>query len=211
MAYSTPYTFVGSVPKSQRSGPVYANDFKYYSSRIQPPSMTPELQEYLAATIAESYRDEKGAPPAPGSGDFRAMTKYVNYARDARLAPSELTIYLEREWIKDDAALLKAEIEKAHAFIVKYLLLDINMTTVPSLTGQDEVLETLEGNRSVKRIGSGVGSGSYVSLGELSGTSRFGNAIMISKEQTMRLRELQKQASKAKAAAQLKSSEKARP
>lgn len=211
LVYSTPYTFAGKVPKSERSGPVYTNTFKYYSNQIPIPAMSPELQEDLAAAITQSYQDKKGAPPAPGSGDFRAMTKYVNYARDARLAPSELAIFREREWTRDEAALLKAEIDKAHAFIAKYLLLDLNTTAVPSLTGADEVLEMLEHDRIVRRIGTGVDSGTYVSsTGEFLGNSIFGNAIMISEEQSNRLRELQKQASKAKAAAQAKLPTKAR-
>ncbi len=202
MTYATPYTFKGTPPKSELSGPVYANTFTYYSSQVPVPVMSPELQQRLIASIEETYRDASGAPPAADSPDFKAMTKELEDARDDKFTKSEIAIFLTREWLKDGAAPLKAEVERAHAFIAKYVVLDLNTTTVPALTGEDELLETADDQRTVRRIGSSVQSGSYVSSpGGVSSFSTYGNAVRISKGQEERLKQLRDQASQARAAA----------
>ncbi|WP_291840668.1 hypothetical protein, partial [Brevundimonas sp.] len=103
-------------------------------------------------------------------------------ARDDELTKGEIGIFLARDWIKDNGALLRAEIENAHVFIARYTLLDLNRTAVPSLTGQDELVETLPDGRTVRRIGAGTITGSYVSSpAEVVGFTTYGNTMSIAR------------------------------
>lgn len=199
--YVSPYLLKGSAPKSRCTGPVYLNRFTYYSNKIRTPEISPELQQYLVNAIEETYQDESGAPPLVDSKDFKAMTKDLEHARDGNFSEVEVAFLRRREWLKNDAAALKTEVEKAHAFIAKYLVLDLNNPTVPSLNDQDELLESLDDERSVKRLGLGERSGSYESsVGALDSHADYGNAITISSIQALRLAQLRKEASNARAA-----------
>jgi hypothetical protein len=186
--YVTPYTFEGSTPKSELSGPTYRNTFTYNSRQLPAPVMTPELRERLIASIQDSARDENGALPAEGTDAFKAMTKELDQARDDDFTKGEIGIFLAREWIRDNGALLRAEIEGAHAFIARYALLDMNRTAVPSLTGQDELVETLADGRTVRRIGAGTIAGSYVSSpAEVMGFTTYGNTMSIARVHSDRM------------------------
>lgn len=189
--YSTPYQFEGSPPRSEREGPAYRNTFTYYSTQLPVPTMTPELRERLIASIQDSVRDANGALPAEGTDEYRSMERELENARDDRLSKDEVAIFLTREWLRDDGALLRQEIEQAHAFIARYVLLDMNRTTAPSLTGQDELLETMADSRTVRRIGAGVDAGSYISsAGNVSSFSTYGNTIGIARRNSDRIEEL---------------------
>ena len=180
--YVTPYTFEGSPPKAELSGPTYRNTFTYNSRQLPIPVLTPDLRERLIASIHESARDENGAMPVEGTDAFKAMNKELEQARDDELTKGEIGIFLAREWIKDNGALLRAEIENAHVFIARYTLLDLNRTAVPSLTGQDELVETLPDGRTVRRIGAGTITGSYVSSpAEVVGFTTYGNTMSIAR------------------------------
>lgn len=180
--YTTPYAFKGSVPRSEREGPAYQNDFTYYSSQLEVPTLTPELRERLVASVQDSARDDSGQLPAEGTAEFRGMQRALESAQDERLTKDEIAIFLTREWLRDDGALLRREVEQAHAFIARYVALDLNRTNIPSVTGTDELLETLEDQRTVRRIGQGVESGSYISsAANVSSFSTYGNTIGIAR------------------------------
>lgn len=186
--YATPYTFRGSVPRTEQEGPAYRNTFTYYSSQLPIPVLTPELRERLVASIQDSVRDDAGALPAADTDEFRSMTRELENARDDRLTKDEIAIFLTREWLREDGALLRQEIEQAHAFIAQHVALDMNRTAVPSMTGQDELLETLDNNRTVRRIGAGVEAGSYVSsAGNVTSFSTYGNTISIARVNNERI------------------------
>lgn len=193
--YVTPYTFEAEPPKTELSGPVYRNVFTYSSRQLPIPALTPELRERLIASIEENSRDEAGALPAEGSDAFKAMNRELDNARDDNLTKAEIAIFLAREWTKDNGALIRSEIANAHAFIVKYAILDINSTAIPSLTGVDELVETLPDGRTVRRIGPGIMAGSYVSLpGNVTDFVTYGNAAAIAKVNEERVRAIQAEA-----------------
>jgi len=189
--YSTPYTFTGSVPRAETTGPAYRNTFTYYSTQLPVPTLTPELRERLIANIQESARDANGALPAEGSNEYRSMERELENARDDRLSKDEIAIFLTREWLRDDGALLRRELDQAHEFIARYVVLDMNRTVAPSLTGSDELLETTEDSRSVRRVGSGTAAGSYISFGgNVSSFSTYGNAIGIARVHSERIEQI---------------------
>lgn len=180
LPYVTPYTFDGAPPKSELSGPLYRNTFTYYSRQLPVPVLTPELRERLIASIQDSARDASGALPAEGTDAFKGMTRELEEARDDRLTKAEISIFLTREWSKDNGALLRAEVEAAHAFIARYTVLDMNRTAIPSLTGQDEIVETVADGRTVRRLGSGVMTGSYISSpSDVMSFSTYGNSVAV--------------------------------
>ncbi len=186
--YATPYQFEGSVPRAEREGPAYRNTFTYYSTQLPVPTLSPELRERLIASIQDSARDESGALPAEGTTEYRSMERELENARDDRLSKDEIAIFLTREWLRDDGALLRREIEQAHAFIARYVRLDMNRTVTPSLAGQDELLETTEDERTVRRIGAGTDAGSYVSsAGGVTSFSTYGNTIGIARSHRERM------------------------
>lgn len=202
--YKTPYKFEKAVPKTELTGPVYRNTFTYHSGQLPVPTLTPELKERLIANIEASYKDANGAPPAADSDDAKKMAKELEQARDDNLTKDEIAIFLTREWVKDGGGLLKREIESAHAFIAKYLVADLNSTAVPSFTGQDELVDTVDG-RTVRRVGAGLDAGSYVSApADVTSFTTYGNAIAIAKVHSERISELRKQANAAKKAATTK-------
>lgn len=185
--YATPYTFRGSVPRTEREGPAYRNTFTYYSQQLPVPTLTPELRERLIASVQDSARNDAGELPAEGTDEYRAMERELDNARDDRLTKDEIAIFLTREWLRDDGALLRQEIEQAHAFIARQVTLDMNRTSVPSMTGEDELLETQENARTVRRIGAGLEAGSYVSsAGNVTSFSTYGNTISISRSNNER-------------------------
>lgn len=194
LPYVTPYTFEGAPPKAETQGPTYRNAFTYFSRSLPAPELTPELRERLIASIQDSARDENGALPAEGTTEFKSMTKELELAQDGSLTKDEIAIFLTREWLKDNGALLKAEIANAHAFVARYALLDLNQTAVPSLDGGEDVLvETQADGRTVLRVGSGSMAGSYASFaGNVGNFSTYGNAVSIAKDRAERMQELRK-------------------
>lgn len=200
--YVTPYTFEGAPPKTELTGPLYRNSFTYSSRQLPVPVLTPELRERLIASIRENALDENGTPPVEGTDAFKSMTKELEEAADDRLTKAEIAIFLAREWTRDNGALLRAEVNNAHAFIARYAVLDLNRTAIPSLTGVDELVETLPDGRTVRRIGPGVTAGSYVSLpGDVSDFVTYGNAAAIAEVNEARIRGIQEQARAARSAA----------
>jgi hypothetical protein len=193
--YATPYQFENSVPRAEQEGPAYRNTYTYYSTQLPVPTLTPELRERLIANIQDSVRDENGALPAEGSQEYRAMERELENARDDRLSKDEIAIFLTREWLRDDGALLRRELDQAHEFIARYVLLDMNRTVAPSLTGQDELLETREDSRTVRRIGAGTAAGSYISsAGNLTSFSTYGNTIGIARVHSERIEQIREAA-----------------
>ncbi|MGZ9113058.1 MAG: hypothetical protein ACXW3K_00420 [Brevundimonas sp.] len=200
--YVTPYTFEGAPPKTELTGPLYRNTFTYSSQQLPVPVLTPELRERLIASIRENALDESGAAPAEGSDAFKSMTKELEEANDDRLTKAEIAIFLAREWTRNNGALLRAEVNNAHAFIARYAVLDMNRTAIPSLTGVDELVETLADGRTVRRVGAGVMAGSYVSLpGNVTDFVTYGNAAATAEVNETRIRNIQEQARAARSAA----------
>jgi hypothetical protein len=197
--YVTPYTFKSAVPKSEQSGPIYSNTFKYESVHLPLPTMTPELKQRLVESIERTYRTPDGAMPLPKSDEGKALEKELVAAKDDTLTKDEAAIFLVREWLKDNGTLLRREIENANSFVAKYIIKDLNFTTAPKLDGQDEVLETLADQRTVRYIGSGVEAGSYVSTpGNLDAFTTYGNATSIAKVQVDKIKAYRDQVSAAK-------------
>jgi len=196
LPYKTPYEHKKAVPKTELTGPVYRNTFVYHSVQLPVPTMTPELKARLIASIQDSYKDANGAPPDPKSDDGKALAKELEKAGDEQLTKDEVAIFLTREWLQDGGALLKKEVENAHAFIARYLVQDLNSTAVPTFTGQDQLLETMADKRVVRRVGAGLDAGSYVSApGDLTSFTTYGNAIAIAKVQSEKISTLNKRAS----------------
>ncbi|MGQ0532825.1 MAG: hypothetical protein ACT4OF_09085 [Caulobacteraceae bacterium] len=186
--YATPYQFASSPPRAEREGPAYRNTFTYYSTQLPVPTLTPELRERLIASIQDSARDANGALPVEGSNEYQAMQRELENARDDRLSKDEIAIFLTREWLRDDGAMLRREIEQAHAFIARYVLLDMNRPIAPNLAGQDEPLETMAEARTVRRVGAGTDAGSYVSsAGNVTSFSTYGNTIGIARAHRERI------------------------
>lgn len=196
--YRTPYTFTKSVPKSETKGPLYRNTFTYYSTPLPIPTLTPELRERLIANIRESARDAAGAAPLEGTTEYRAMQREIELANDDKLTPNEISLFLTREWLRDNGALIKSEVQRAQDYIVRYVMLDINRTAVPSLTGEDELLETAPDQRTVRRIGKGPEAGSYVcSAADVTTFATYGNTIAVAKSTVAYIRDMKGQAVKA--------------
>lgn len=186
--YATPYTFENSVPRTEREGPAYRNTFTYYSSQLEVPTLTPELRERLVESIQESARDEAGNLPAEGTSEYQSMQRELTNARDNTLSKDEIAIFLTREWLRDNGARLRHEIEQAHAFIARYVVLDMNRTATPSLAGQDELIETAADNRTVRRIGATTEAGAYVSsAANVTSFSTYGNTISIARVHNERI------------------------
>ena len=176
--YVTPYVFEKSVPKSELSGPLYKNAFTYDSDRFPFPTLTPELKVKLVTAIEESFKGENGKIPVEGDDDFKKMNKQLKNAQDDELSKSEALVFLAAEWLQDDGAPIKIEIERAHAFITKYVLADLNSTAVPSLDATDTLVDTLEDGRTIRIVGSGRSAGAYISSpGKLDSFTTFGNAV----------------------------------
>jgi hypothetical protein len=191
MPYVTPYTFEREPPRTELEGPVYRNTFVYYSQSLAVPLLTPELKDRLVAAIEQAARDEQGNLPAEGTPEFRSMQRELENARDDELSRPEIAIFLTREWLRDDAAMLQREIEQAHTFIARYVALDLNSTAIPSMEGTDQLLETLDDQRTVRRIGAGLATGSYVSSpGNVDKYSTYGNAVAFARDNLQRAEEL---------------------
>lgn len=196
LPYATPYTFEGAPPKEETTGPTYRNTFTYFSRSLPAPELTPELRERLVASIQDSARDDSGALPVEGTNEFKAMSKELEQAQDDKLTKAEIAIFLTREWLRENGALLKSEIAGAHAFAARYALLDLNRTEVPSFEGPDDVtVETLADGRTIIRVGAGPAAGSYFSFaGNVDNFSTYGNVTSIARERRERLGELRKAA-----------------
>jgi hypothetical protein len=199
--YKTPYTFKSSPPSSETKGPLYRNTFTYYSTPLPVPTLTPELRERLIANIKESAMQATGAMPAEGTQEYKSMQREITLANDDKLTPNEVSLFLTREWLKNDGAKIKEEVARAHAFIAHYVQLDMNRTAVPSLTGEDELVETTADQRTVRRVGKGLEAGSYVSsAADVTQFATYGNAIAISKSTETFVKGLKEKAAAAKSA-----------
>lgn len=195
LKYATPYTFKGAVPKTQLTGPLYSNVFTYQSAQLPIPTLTSDLKARLVASIQDTYKTDTGAAPAPDSQDGKALAKELEGARDEKLTKDEIAIFLTRVWLNDGGAMLKREIENAHAFAAKFIVHDLNYTGVPAVTGKEELVESVTGGRTVRRVGTGPEAGSYVSTpGELTTFTTYGNAASISKASSEKIQKLTSQA-----------------
>ncbi len=196
--YRTPYTFTKSVPKSETRGPLYRNTFTYYSTPLPIPVLTDELRDRLIANIRESAKDGSGALPLEGTTEYKAMQREIALANDDKLTPNETSLFLTREWLRDNGAMIKAEVARAQDFIVRYVVLDINRTAIPSINGEDELLETAPDQRTIRRIGKGYEAGSYVcSAPNVSAFATYGNTIAVAKSTVSYIKGIKAQAPKA--------------
>lgn len=196
--YKTPYTFTKATPKSETTGPLYQNTFTYYSTPLPIPTLTPELRERLIANIRESAQDATGAAPLEGTTEYKAMQREIELANDDKLTPNETSLFLTREWLRDDGAMIKEEVRRAQDFITRYLLLDINRTVIPNVAGEDELLETAADQRTVRRMGKGYAAGSYVcSAADVTAFATYGNTIAIAKSTTAYIKGVKAPAPKA--------------
>lgn len=170
------------MPDGETKGPLYRNVLTYFSKQIPAPALTAELKDRLVASIQDSFRDADGNLPAPRSDGARSMEREIAAAKDNDFTADEISIFLTREWLANDAAPLREEVERAHAFFARYIVQDMNRTTLPSITGQNEVLETSDDGRIARRLGTGAEAGTYESLpGNVTTVVRFGNALKMAK------------------------------
>jgi len=202
IAYRTPYVFKGKPPESETKGPIYANTFTYQSQQFALPELSASSKEELVESINAAYRDASGALPAPDSKEGKALAKELEQARDEKFSKDEIAVFLAREWVKNNGQRLRGEIDRAHAFLARYLAMDLNLPAVPRFDGEDELLETESDQRTVRRIGKGLMAGAYVSTpGNVDGFTTYGNAISIAKAHQDRIDELEKEARAQKKAA----------
>lgn len=195
--YRSPYSFAKAPPKSETTGPLYRNTFTYFSIPLPVPTLTPELKARLVASVEDSMRDANGALPVDGAKEYKDLQRETALARDDKLTGGETSVFLTREWLRDGGGPLKAEIDKAHAFLAKYLVLDVNRTAVPSINGTDELLETLADDRTVRRIGGGVEAGAYVSsAANVMSPATYGNTVAVGERTVEYVRGLRAQRKK---------------
>ena len=84
--------------------------------------------------------------------------------------------------LRDRGGPLQREVDTAHEFVAKYLVLDINRTAIPSVSGTDELLETLPDDRTVRRIGAGIEAGAYASsAANVMMPATYGNTAAVGK------------------------------
>ena len=191
MQYVTPYTFESSVPKPELSGPLYRNTIVYNSKTFPVPALTETMKQELVEALTESFRDANGDLPVEGEDGFKKMKRQIEDAQDDTLKKYEALVFVSQAWLKEDAAELTAEIEKAHAFIAKYILRDINSSNVPSLEGVDELVETLEDGRVVRLVGSGFSTGQIISSpGDTGVFPTYGNTTSISDREREKVKQL---------------------
>lgn len=161
-------------------GPLYRNRFTYISARVPIPPLEARGQNVLEEAIRASYADITGAPPAAGSRAETRMTAELERANDDLLTDEEAAILTGRIWLENDAARLKAELDRAHSFFATVILQDLNNLEVPSLYGADQIVSRDADGRYVRRIGATKDSGRYISEpGRIDNYTRYGNAIAI--------------------------------
>lgn len=177
--YATPYTFK-TVPEEELGGPIYRNTFIYESNRVTPPPPTAEMKAAWAEQVRVSYMKRHGKLPVKGGSGYGAYQNDLAEANNDTMSAEEAGLVVAKGWTLNNGAALLTELNSAHAFFAKYLLLDLNSPAVPRLDGQDEILETLPDGRVVRLVGFGGGAGSYLSTpGNLTTTTTWGNAIQI--------------------------------
>jgi hypothetical protein len=182
LKYVTPYTFK-SVPEEELSGPLYRNTFVYESARLPTPALTPEIKAGWVSDIQKRYTEKHGKLPATKKDNgFDDMKKEIAEANNDTLTKEESSRVLVSAWTSNEGQFLYNELQAAHAYLGKYLLHDLNNPAVPSLTGQDEVVETLADGRTIRMIGQGPLAGSYISTpGGLTTFTTYGNAAQTAK------------------------------
>lgn len=202
VAYRTPYVFKGKPPESETKGPIYANTFTYQSQQFDVPELNASSKDELIESITAAYRDASGTMPAPDSKEGKALAKELEQAHDEKFSKDEIAVFLAREWVQNNGQRLRGEIDRAHAFLAKYLAMDLNLAAVPRFDGKDELLETESDQRTVRRIGEGLMAGAYVSTpGNIDSFTTYGNAISIAKVHQDRIDALEKEARAQKKAA----------
>ena len=133
-----------------------------------------------------------------GLEEHRAFQREIELAMDDKLTPNETSLFLTREWLRDDGAMIKEEVRRAQDFIARYVMLDINRTAIPSIAGEDELLETAADQRTVRRIGKGYEAGSYVcSASDVTAFATYGNTIAVARSTVAYVKGLKAQAPKA--------------
>ena len=138
-----------------------------------------KVVEEVKKRIAAQY----GAlPTKKGDKGFPALQEALQEANNDTFTDAEASSALTKIWASNNGKLISDELQAAHAYIAKYLLIDLNSTAVPKLDGQDEIVETLADGRVVRLMGAGAGAGTYLSSpGNLTATTTYGNAVSIAK------------------------------
>jgi hypothetical protein len=188
--WRTPYQFK-KVPADQLTGPAYRNNFTYISDSLAIPTFTPETKTLLMQAVETAAKDASGNLPAEGSNEFKSYMRELERAKDDTFSKDEVALFLTVQWTANNGERLRKHIADAHDFIARYLVLDINDPTVPSLTGVDERIETLTGDRTIRRVGNGAEAGTYVSSpGQVAAFVTYGNTVNRSTAGTARTKRL---------------------
>ena len=157
--YATPYTFK-SIPQDELDGPLYRNSFIYESNRLALPTPTPEMKKARVEEVKKRIAAQYGAlPTKKGDKGFPALQDALQEANNDTFTDAEASSALTKIWASNNGKLILDELQAAHAYIAKYLLIDLNSTAVPKLDGQDEIVETLADGRVVRLMGAGAGAG----------------------------------------------------
>lgn len=189
--WRTPYKFVKSVPRDQLTGPAYRNSFTYVSDTLPTPAFTPEFKERLVKAVETAAKDASGNLPVEGSSEFKSYTRELERARDNTFSKDEIALFLTVQWTENNGEKLRTHIGQAHDFIARYLARDLNDPTVPAVDGVDERLETLAGDRTIRRVGTGTEAGTYVSSpGTATTFVTYGNTVNRSTAGTERSKRL---------------------
>lgn len=195
MPYETVYTFEKSVPKSELSGPLYRNAFVYNSVSVPVPVLSDEIKQDMVEAVKASYADPDGTLPVDGDDDYKKYTKEIEKAQDDDFTKSEASVLVTQTWLKNDAELLKQEISRAHDFIATMILADMNSTEIPSLNGQDEIMNREDDGRFVRKVGSTVESGWYTSNpGDDQSFVTYGNTFAIASDNRSLVRQRKSEA-----------------
>ena len=156
----------------------------------------------LVDDAAGEREPEREVAPVLGRDVDRDLRVALEQAHDEKFSKDEIAVFLAREWVQNNGQRLRGEIDRAHAFLAKYLAMDLNLAAVPRFDGKDELLETESDQRTVRRIGEGLMAGAYVSTpGNIDSFTTYGNAISIAKVHQDRIDALEKEARAQKKAA----------
>lgn len=149
----------GQTTRRTRTGPIYSNRFAYFSEPVPFPVLNEETREHLRAATRRAFAAASGRKNATGRKAAHALAE----VEDDVLSESEAAILIAREWSKDDGARLKAEIERAHAFVAAALMKDMAGEDAATEFDGITIAETEAGTRKVVRLADGPYQGGYIS------------------------------------------------
>jgi len=193
--YQTQYKFSSKIPKNEIGGPLYRNRFTYHSDSFEAPELTLELREQLVIAINSQFEEDISNLESDNDAKkIKKLTKVrdtsLKKAQDDKLSKTEKATLLIDKWRGRNSPILMSEIEKAHKYIARMLLMDINNTDVPQfekvdppkgsffapvvLREEEMIFSTDDESRINILTTSGYYAGSYTSA-PANGAATYGN------------------------------------